>query len=149
VLDWQQRQRPPHQGIWRLYQAMLRLRRCESAMQTRTRADYDAAELGEDTVILRRQGTDGRVVLVVVRLRGQGDIDLRGHPLAQPGPALAQPGPALAQPGPARTWQVLLHSEQDAFTDQPQPPRVQSERDGLLIQFVGPAALVLAASATS
>ena len=142
VLDWQQRQRPPHQGIWRLYQAMLRLRRCESAMQTRTRADYDAAEVGEDTVIVRRQGADGQVMLVVARLRGQGDIDLRGHPLAQP-------GPALAQPGPARTWQVLLHSEQDAFTDQPQPPRVQSERDGLLIQFVGPAALVLAASATS
>jgi hypothetical protein len=111
-------------------------------MQTRTRADYDAAEVGEDTVIVRRQGADGQVMLVVVRLRGQGIIDLRGHPLAQP-------GPALAQPGPARTWQVLLHSEQDAFTDQPQPPRVQSERDSLLIQFVGPAALVLAASATS
>lgn len=144
MLDWQQRHRPPHAGIWRLYRAMLQLRRRDPALQARSRGDYDAAALDADTVVLRRQGRDGRAVLVVVRLRGQGEIDLRGHALAQPNssqPRPAQIGPD--QPSPARPWRVRLCSEDTDYTDTPQPPLVQSGSDGLLIRFPGPAAIVL------
>src|SRR5207253_3044530 len=65
-LDWEERDREPHAGIWRLYQALLAWRRDEPALRDPRRNRFDVAALDDGTLALRRAGGLGGAVLLVV-----------------------------------------------------------------------------------
>lgn len=134
LLQWAEVEREPHASVRRLYQALMRLRRSEPALRTRGRANYQAAACGDDTFLLRR-GERGQTVLVVVRLRGRGMVDLRGHPLAH------------LETG--RRWEVLLSTEDRPFSPEPRPPVLDLHHDGPVLGFAGPAAVLLRETTSS
>lgn len=69
-LDWEERGREPHGGVWRLYQDLLRVRR------GLVPAEGVVTAAGEDSILARRTARDGSPVLAVVRLRGSGTVSL-------------------------------------------------------------------------
>jgi maltooligosyltrehalose trehalohydrolase len=129
ILKWAEAQDEPYASIRRLYQALLRLRKSEPALRATARKDFQVQTTGDDTILLRRQSQDGSAVLVVLRLRGEGAVDLRGHP--------------LAQPGASRHWEVALTTEDPPFSPQPRPPAIDLSPNGPSMHFSGPAAVLL------
>jgi maltooligosyltrehalose trehalohydrolase len=74
-LDWSEREREPHRGVWNLYRRCLDLR-----ARWLARADAAAARdrvstepCGEDTLVLRYNSASAELV-VVSRLRGSGTV---------------------------------------------------------------------------
>lgn len=128
VLDWSELGREPHASVWRLYQALLALRRKEAALRSARLAVHQVQALGADALVLRRPGPAGDW-LIVVRLRGAGTLELGGS--------------ALAQPGAARRWAVCLTTEDAPFSPDPRPPQCQATRQGLVLHFARPAAVLL------
>lgn len=128
MLDWAELQREPHASVWRLYQAILSLRKREAALKSANAARHQLLAVGADSIILRRPGTAGDW-LIVVRLRGAGMLDLHTLP--------------LVQPGAGRRWEVCLTSEDAAFSPEPSPPQIKASAQGFTIHFAVPAAVLL------
>jgi maltooligosyltrehalose trehalohydrolase len=126
-LDWEERDREPHAGIWRLYQMLLALRRDESALRDPRRDRFDVAALDDGTLALRRDAADGGALLVVVRLVGSG-VSAVPEGLA----------------GVGRDWSVLATTEEARFAADPAPPRVETGPP-LRIEFTRPSAVLLRA----
>ena len=126
-LDWEERDRAPHAGIWRLYQMLLGLRRDEPALRDPRRDRFDVAAFDDATLALRRDAADGSALLLVVRLVGSG--------------AAAVPQ-GLA--GVGRDWSVLATTEEARFAADPAPPRVETGPP-LRIDFARPSAVLLRA----
>ncbi len=124
-LNWDERDREPHAGIARLYQALLAWRRHEPALRDTRRAGVAVAALDDGTLALRREASDGAALLLVVRLVGAG--------------ACTVP-PALARA--AGAWSVLATTEEPRFATDPAPPRVDVGPP-LRFEFARPAAVLL------
>ncbi|MCL6501656.1 MAG: malto-oligosyltrehalose trehalohydrolase [Pirellulales bacterium] len=128
-LDWDEIRREPHASIRRLYQTLLSLRRREPALRSAQLAVHQVEAAGADSLVLRRPGDGEGDWLIVVRLRGRGAVDLRGH--------------AVAEPGTGRRWAICLTTEDAAFSPQPNPPQVDLTTGGPLLHFAVPAAVLL------
>ncbi|WP_406695528.1 malto-oligosyltrehalose trehalohydrolase [Singulisphaera sp. Ch08] len=129
-LDWSESEHSPHASILRLYRALLRLRRQEPALRPSRRDNVHAIPLDNASLLLiRRSSPDGETLLIVVRLRGAGEVRL--------------------EHGATRgltSWdnlEVALTTEDPPFADDPIPPILDWTRDTLSIQFRRPGALIL------
>lgn len=123
-LRWQERDRPPHAGILRLYHELLRLRRNEPALWSTRRIDLIARALDEQTVALRRSAGAGAIV-VVVRLRGQGEVQLAGPEWK------------------GLRFDVVMTSEDDPFGPDTRRPEITLSDDPPRIRFFRAAAVIL------
>ena len=123
-LDWRQRDTETGAALLRLHRALLRLRRDEPLLRhsPARRVEIDAS--GEDALALRYAG-DAGVLVVIVRLRGQGRVVLK------------------APPPPGRTYRVVLSTEDPDFAPDPQPPAADLGWDGVRVDFSRPGALLL------
>ena len=130
-LSWSERLVEPHASILRLYQALLLLRRREPTL--RQPASFDAVAVDDATLVIRRDGSND-TFLVVVRLQGAGVVDFRGGRLD------AGLHDRAAQMGP---WDIVLTSEDPAFSPDPAPPEVDWSDDGFTIRFHRPSAVIL------
>ena len=125
-LDWDERALAPHAGMLELYRALLRLRRTEQALEAGTR--FDVVELDDDGVALAR-GDSAGALLLVAWLSGPGAYEYERQ------------GPAI----PGRRWSLVLSTEEPRFQCGQTPagaPEITA-RDSLIVQFQGPAAVIL------
>ena len=123
MLDWTERGREPHAGIERLHRALLRLRR-EAPVDR-----FEVTALGSDAIGLLRASASRDALLLVVRLRGAGEIALDGWPAIEP----------------HRDWRVVLTTEDEAFVDSAQRVGIDLDGRGPLVRFARAAAIILQA----
>jgi maltooligosyltrehalose trehalohydrolase len=101
-LDWSERERQPHRGTLLLYRSLLELRRSAAALRAGDGALFDLVAWSEEVLLLRRSAAPGGpALLAIIRLSGSGMVDLRGHP--------------LADPGAGRCWRPLLTTGDEPF----------------------------------
>src|SRR5207302_10368050 len=72
-LRWDEREEKPHDGVLRLYAALLQTRRELAAFSGHT---IEVKALDDDTVMMIRVSREGTSTALVVRLRGQGSVVL-------------------------------------------------------------------------
>ena len=72
-LRWQEQREQPHAGVLELHRALLRLRAEHEALHASDRCTCEAAARDDSTVVFRRDGADGPL-LIVARLRGSGAV---------------------------------------------------------------------------
>ncbi len=133
-LSWEEREREPHAGVLRLHRALLALRRSLLPSSGDPKG-VEVTALDAGTVALARHMRESDdVLLVVSRLAGTGTVDVG----------------AFAPVRHVRTWRRVLGSENREFCGRPterdgaEPmPRAAVERDGLVVAFDGPSAIVL------
>lgn len=130
-LSWDERLAEPHASTLRLYQALLILRRREPTL--RRPSTFHAAALDDATIAIQRDGSRD-AFLVVARLKGAGVIDL-GH-----GRFGARSSDSDALAG---RWEMVLTSEDPAFSPDPSPPDFDRTEQGLAMRFHRPSAVVL------
>jgi maltooligosyltrehalose trehalohydrolase len=128
-LAWDERAREPHASVHRLYQRLLHLRRTELALRSARGEDFEVAALNEGAILLKRTAPGGAALLIVVQLRGGGTADLRGQPML------------TSQTG--MPWEVVLTTEDEPFSADPRPPRIDCSADAPIIQFQRPTAVIL------
>ncbi len=122
-LDWAYRGREPYAATLRLYRALLRLRREQAllrAAQRRVRVEAP----GEDAVVLE-YGAGPQALLVVVRLRGAGPIEV------------------VPAGGSERSWVPVLSTEDPAFASDAREISIARSTAGLALGFARPGAIVL------
>lgn len=119
-LDWSEREREPHRGVWQLYRRCLELRArwLARADATGARDGVRAYACGEDALVLSYSSAQAQLV-VVSRLRGSGRVTVPGLPAHAP---------------------VILTSEDDPFVGGGQVPEV----DGDEVTFAVPSTVVFA-----
>ncbi len=124
ILDWEERQHPPHAGMLRLYRDLLRLRREHPAL--RPGGTFSAQPLGEQMIALRREAdrSGAPALLVIVNLGGPARVSLSA-------------APELAAPAD-RPWKRLLDTEAPEYGGAT-PARLASN----VVHFEGPAAVAL------
>lgn len=113
-LDWEERDRMPHAGVLALYRELLGLRRTHPALRRRDRDSFAVAALGGNALALRRTGTDGRALLLVVSFAGPLDVDL------------------TAREETAGAWRLMLSTEEARFGGGSEGPLATLSGDGRL-----------------
>jgi maltooligosyltrehalose trehalohydrolase len=134
-LNWDEVEREPHASLRRLTRALLGLRRQEPAFRGSNRGSVWTAAAGESGVILARQGHGRALAMVLCQCRGSGTMD-----------AVALK--AAGFPGSARSWEVVLTTEDPEFSPDPAKPRVDVSGPWPRVEFSGPGAVVLKARAS-
>jgi len=127
-IDWAERDREPHAGTLRLYQALLRLRRTEPALSCSRRGSFEALALDDDSLLLRREADHGPSLWVVIRLRASGTLSLQDQ-----------------LSSPCRHWDLILTTEDPPFAPGARAPRVDLSGPAPRIEFHGPGAILLRA----
>ncbi len=123
-LDWGRTAEEPHASVLRLHRALLRLRREEPLLRDTPGRSVHATAAGDDALAIE-YGAAGRALLVVVRVRGAGSVDVR--PSA----------------GEGRPWRTALSTEDVSFAPDPYPVQVDHSGRGLSVGFARPGAVVL------
>jgi len=128
-LRWDERDRPPHAGVFALYRALLALRRSHGALGSSHAAT--AAALDADTLAIVRPAPDGPALVVVARFAGSGVVTLGGQDGMPAG----------------RRWSTILTSEDAPFVEgtASTPPRIVLN-DHPVVSFQRPSAVVLQAA---
>ncbi|MBI2817129.1 MAG: malto-oligosyltrehalose trehalohydrolase [Acidobacteria bacterium] len=126
-LHWEERGMEPHASTLRFFQSLLLLRCSEPTLLVREAENYNIAALDQDALLLRRHAEGLPALLAVIRLRGAGVEDLRENPHAVAGAGLR--------------WSLLLTSEEESFTTDPMPARL--DFDGPVIEFARPGVIIL------
>jgi maltooligosyltrehalose trehalohydrolase len=122
-LDWTRAGVEPHASVRRLHRALFRLRREEPLLRDSPGRSVQVTALGRDALCLE-YGRGARALLVVVRLAGEGKVELR--PLSSPA-----------------AWATVLTTEDACFAPDPQPPACEAAAEGLALRFERPGAVVL------
>lgn len=130
-LNWEETCREPHLSMFRLYQALLAVRRAEPAIQHAEAGSFRAFALSESTLLLRQDAEGGPSVLAVIQRDGSAEIDLAGHP-------------GLERLISTRC-QVILTTEDPPFAPDPLPPRIEVAGVAPRISFQRPSAVLLRA----
>lgn len=125
TLDWEERGDPGHAHVLALHRALLQLRRDLPALQGSDATDARTDAIGEDTIVIQRGGAGAAAIVVVARLRGEGEVRVE------------------ALNGGA--WRPLLDTEDTTYAPDGCPPRV--DIDAGTIDFQRPGAIVLAGTA--
>jgi maltooligosyltrehalose trehalohydrolase len=126
-LRWEEMRNEPHAAIHRFYRKLLSLRREHPALCPQHSAGFAIASSDEDTVLLRRDSASSDALLLIVRLRGAGPVNL-GENL-------------LSMTRANRQWSLLLSSEDAIFASDSAPPEVNIP--GMVADFARPGAVVL------
>jgi maltooligosyltrehalose trehalohydrolase len=128
-LRWDEQEREPHRSLLQLYRRLLALRRTEPALRGGGVSSEPAVVAeGADQLLVRREAPRARPILAAVRLRGSGEMDLRGH--------------AAARLPASLRWTPLLTTEERVFTSEPAPPEVTA--DGPRVRFARAGAVLFA-----
>jgi maltooligosyltrehalose trehalohydrolase len=127
-LDWTERHVEPHASMERLYATVLAVRRRELGAADESLDGFTAQAPDEATIVVRRTGAAGVIVLIVARLQGAGTIDL---------------GESDGTRGESVAWDCLLTSEDVDFSPTPAPPLVDCSGRAPTISFPGPSAVIL------
>jgi maltooligosyltrehalose trehalohydrolase len=123
-LPWDEREREPHAGCWRLYQELLRLRQTEPALRQAKPGSYRVWGVGASATVLYRRFPSDNALLVVCKWRGGGKVRVGDLP-------------ATADP------QLVLSTEDERFCDDPKPITMKFERYADGIRFQRPGAVIL------
>jgi maltooligosyltrehalose trehalohydrolase len=124
-LDWSRADEEPHASTLRLHRALLHLRRDEPLLRDAPGRTVRADAPDEDTVVVELAG-EGRALLVVVRLRGAGTVDLRER-----------------RPPRGGSWAPVVDTEEPAFAASPRPVSIELAGEGPRVSFARPGAVVL------
>ncbi len=127
-LDWSERDCEPHALTLRLYGALICVRRNELGLASANPSTFRASMLDESSVLLNYENGE-ELILIVLRLRGDGDSIVKL--------------PALPGLGVAGTWGILLSTEDRVFAPEPRPERVEWIDPYFTIQFQRAGAVVL------
>jgi maltooligosyltrehalose trehalohydrolase len=125
-LRWSELGADTHQQLFRLYQALLAIRRTYAAFRFSDASDVTTRALDRDSIALVRHPKGVDSILVVARRAGSGPVDV-----------------ALPSALQKQCWSTILTTEDRAFTASPQPLRVQATPTAMRVTFAGPAAVVL------
>jgi maltooligosyltrehalose trehalohydrolase len=128
-LQWDEMSRERHRSVFRLYEALLALRRTEPAIRYAEVGSFKAYALSETTLLLRQDADLGPSLLAVIQMQGPADIDLNGHPSMD----------GLV----ATRSQLVLTTEDLPFAPDPKPPRIELNQGAPRISFARPAAVLL------
>jgi maltooligosyltrehalose trehalohydrolase len=128
-LNWDERDRPPHNHVLALYRELLALRR-HPGLAASPSTHADAADAGPHAVVVRRPH-DGHVFIVAAMLSRSGKVELR---------RLSEP------PRAYHDLRLVLSTEDPRFCEDPGVIRVDRDVDGVTILFDRPGAVVLEAS---
>lgn len=128
-LAWEERDREPHASVLRYHRALLDLRRRHRGAAG-TSVRFDVAAPDASSVCLRLDA-DGRALLLVVRLFGEGEA-LVPERLASP-------------PAGASRWVPALTSEDPPFAPDSRPREVEVRGSEVRVRFHRPGAAVLTA----
>ena len=90
---------------------------------------HEAVALDDETLMLMREGPEGQRMLIVVRLRGEGAVDLSGHEEYGINDWVR--------------WELVLTTEDAPFAPDPSPPRVDLNGPAPTIRFARPSAVIL------
>lgn len=129
-LDWGEVTREPHAGVLALYRRLLALRRAEHALRHPAAGGFTIDAVGEDTLAVCRRAPDGEALLVIVRLRGEGPVDLRHA--------------AIAALPDGHVWNLVLTTEQAPYVADARPLEVDAA--GPVVRFGRPGAVVFKAA---
>jgi maltooligosyltrehalose trehalohydrolase len=119
-LKWEERDEPAHAAVLALHRALLHLRAANPALQASDASTSEARENDHGSLTFVRPGSD-RSFLIVVRLRGSGDVDARELTESR--------------------WQRVLDTEDAAFALDPAPPSIDYASGR--VHFRRPGAVVL------
>jgi maltooligosyltrehalose trehalohydrolase len=128
-LRWPELTTEPHASMFRLYQALLNVRRTESAIRYAEAKTFLACALSETTLLMRQDADVGTTLLAIIQMDGEAEIDLTGHE------ALA----GLI----ADRCQLILTTEDPPFAPDGQPPVVELSGRAPRIKFLRPSAVLL------
>jgi maltooligosyltrehalose trehalohydrolase len=123
-LDWRERDQGEHRATLDLYKTLLHLRRTHPALGADDARAGNAVAVDAGAIVVCREARGDRFY-VVVRLSGGGPVGC---------------GQITAKVGSA---EVVLTTEDDRFTADPQPPRIELQRDGVAVFFARPGAVIL------
>ncbi len=126
-LDWEEAGREPHASILRLYRALLALRRDEPLLGAADWEGFEVEAQGDAALVLRRSGSNGRTLAVLLQLRGPGLVRLTA---------------GGRTPGCSR-WSLLFCSEDKAFCADPILPDIDISGAEPVVGFSRPGALIL------
>jgi maltooligosyltrehalose trehalohydrolase len=134
-LRWEERDTGPHQGVLRLYQRLLALRKALPALRERSRDSFSILAAGEHTLVMRRAAADpDTTLLFVVHLdRVPLQLALQTHEIT-------------AAPAGYR-WSLLFDSEAADYSDRGATSPLLLNQAGTpeLLDLVMPRALLLQA----
>jgi len=127
-LRWAELADEDHRRVFRLYQALLALRRTHAALRSTARHSVTAAAIDDSTVALWRYASTGAsdAMLIVVRLAGGGTVNVPLSPVQATG-----------------RWTTVFCTEDASFVEEPAPIRVELAATSVRVSFARPAAIVL------
>lgn len=126
-LEWDEIGHEPHASTLRLYRALLALRRDEPLLGAANWDGFEVEAQGDAALVLRRSGSKGRTLGVLLQLRGPGLVRLAA-------------GGGI--PGPFR-WSLLFCSEDEAFCADPVLPDIDLSGTEPVVGFSRPGAVIL------
>jgi maltooligosyltrehalose trehalohydrolase len=130
---WTEKLKEPHSSTWLYYQALSKWRRQAFGFGAPYR-EFSASVLSPKTLLLKRISRDGRRLLIVIQLQGDGKVDLTEHPSLR-----------TSAPG----WEVVLTSEEKTYAAEPQPIVNHIAGEAPLVEFSRPGAVIFKEKATS
>jgi len=127
-LRWPELADEDHRRVFRLYQALLALRRAHAALRSTGRGSVAASAIDDSTLAMWRRapGEVANPFLVVVRLAGGETVDV--------------PLPSAVSNG---RWTTLFCTEDASFVDEPAPIRLELTAATVRVTFARPGAIVL------
>lgn len=128
-LKWEELTSEPHSSMFRLYQALLNVRRNEPAIRFAEVGTFSAYALTEKTLLLRQDADLGPTLLAIIQMEGSAEVDLAGHPALE----------GLV----ADRCHLVLTTEDPPFAPDSQPPVVELSRAAPRIRFLRPSAVLL------
>ncbi|HEU5118807.1 MAG TPA: malto-oligosyltrehalose trehalohydrolase [Isosphaeraceae bacterium] len=130
-LRWEELEQEPHGSVYRLYRALLALRKSEPALQNAAPGSFVAFAVSDSTLLLRQDSEMGPSLLAVIQMQGPNEVSLEGHP-------------SLEGLDGARC-QVVLTTEDPPFSPEPQAPEIDLKNREPRIRFARPSAVLLRA----
>src|SRR5260370_3164787 len=121
-LAWEEPAREPHAAVLRLYRSLLHLRRYEPVLRAAGPEDFEVTAFGESAILIRRTAAVGPAVQIAVQLRDQGTVLL---------------------PGDGKRWELILCTEDPAFSADSCPTSIDLSGDAPVIHFSRPGAVIL------
>lgn len=125
-LRWEEAAQGSHGATLRMYRALLQLRRREPLLHRADWTGFTARALDEETLLLQRR-IDDQTLVVIVRLRGLGEVAL--------------PSEAMEDRSPE--WTAVLTTEDPEFALDPRAIELRFGDERAVIRFTRPGAVIL------